>query len=35
MEPGSFVVDVENDVIDRVFVLEEFPSTGSVINPSH
>ena len=35
MEPATFVVDVENDVIDRVFVLEEFPSTGSVMNPSH
>ena len=34
MEPTLEVVDVENDVIDRIFMLEEFPSTTTTLNPS-
>ena len=34
MEPTQEVVDVENDIIDRIFMLEEFPSTTTTLNPS-
>ena len=34
MEPALSVVDVQQDIIDRIFVVEEFPTVGTVLNPT-